>query len=87
MNALSLTRALIGAASKAEAGETKNGHDGTADMLVGANITGVGDKAMWTPQSGLYVLEGDTLIEVNPGLFPDFNTKSVAVARAVLPKI
>jgi hypothetical protein len=87
MNALSLTRALIGAASKAEVGETKNGHDGTADVFVGANVTGLGDKAMWTPQSGLYVLQGDTLIQVNPGVFPDFNAKSVAVARAIIPKI
>ena len=47
----------------------------------------LGDKAMWTPKSGLYVLRGDTLIKINPGLFPDFNTKTIAVARAVLPKI
>jgi hypothetical protein len=26
------------------------------------------------------------LSTVNPGLFPDFNDKSIAVARAVLPK-
>jgi hypothetical protein len=32
-------------------------------------------------------LKGDTLLQVNPGVMPDFSNKGVAVARAVLPKI
>ena len=92
MNALNLTRALVGAAGKAVAGQqgedTKTARDSSeADVFVGASVNGLGDKAMWTPKSGLYVLQGDTLLQVDPGIFPDFNTKSIAVARAVLPKI
>lgn len=92
MNALSLTKSLFGAASKAVAaqqGETATPSQAktTADVFVGTDVTGLGDKAMWTPKSGLYVLKGDTLIQINPGLFPDVNEKATAVARAVLPKV
>lgn len=77
---------LVGAASNANSGGEPKSH-AVADGLVGASVDGLGDKAMWTPKSGLYVLQRNTLLQVNPGVFPDYNNKSVAVARAILPKI
>jgi hypothetical protein len=92
MSALHLAKGLLGVASQAVAkqqGENAGaaGDKMTSDVFVGTDIHGLGDTAMWTPKSGLYVLHGDILIQVNPSLFPDSNAKSVAVARAVLPKL
>lgn len=92
MNALNITKGIFGLASDAVArqqggnGEAANIKSG-ADVFVGTDLPGLGDKAMWTPKSGLYVLQGNTLIKVNPGVFPDFKAKTIAVARAVLPKV
>jgi hypothetical protein len=92
MNAMNLGKAIFGAANKAVAkqqGENPSAGDSkaAADIFVGSSVTGLGDQAMWIPKSGLLVLKGDTLLEVNPGLFPDYNPKAIAVARAVLPKL
>lgn len=92
MSALNLGKAILGAASEAVArqqGEDVKPADGktTADVFVGTDVAGLGDKAMWTPKFGLYVLQGDILIKINPGLLPDSNTKAIAVARAALSKI
>jgi hypothetical protein len=35
----------------------------------------------------LNVLQGNTLIRLVPGPVPDANAKSIAIARAVLPKL
>jgi hypothetical protein len=36
---------------------------------------------------GLSVLQGNTLIRLVPGPVPDANAKTVAIARAILPKL
>ena len=92
MMALNLTKALVGAAGKSAAGQQGETSDAEKNksigyVFVGSQVDGLGDKAMWTPQHGLYVLKGDTLLQVNPCVMPDFSNKGVAVARAVLPKI
>jgi hypothetical protein len=92
MNALALTKGIFGAASKAVGGQQGEKVHGAAeksgaDVFVGKDVPDLGDKAMWTPGSGLYVLQGNTLIKVNPGVFPGFSAKAMAVARAVLPKL
>jgi hypothetical protein len=92
MAALAFTKAIFGAASNAEAGsqgentKAAEGKSG-ADVFVGASVEGLGDKAMWTPMSGLCVLKGDTFIKINPSLFPDSNAKAINVARAVISKL
>ena len=86
-----MTKAIFGAASDALArsqGENGGAASKTgAEVFIGMDVAGLGDKAMWTPKTGLCVLKGDTLLKVNPGVLPDAKDKSLAVARAVLPKI
>jgi hypothetical protein len=53
----------------------------------GSDIPGLGDKAIRVPKLGLNVLQGEILIRVIPGPFPDADAKTISVARAVLPKI
>ncbi len=54
---------------------------------LGAEISNLGDRAILLGPLGLNVLKGDTLIRVVVGPVPDANDKSVAIARAVLPRI
>ena len=54
---------------------------------LGAEIPNLGDRAIRLDPIGLNVLKGDTLIRVIVGPVPDANDKSVAIARAVLPRI
>lgn len=56
-------------------------------MTMGADIAGLGDKAVFMPKLGLNVLQGDTFLRIIPGPFPDSDSKTIAVARAILPKI
>lgn len=56
-------------------------------LSFGADIPGLGDSAIRIPKLGLNVLQGGVLIRIIPGPFPDADTKTIAVARAVLPKI
>jgi hypothetical protein len=79
MTAVAAATALFGGIGRA-AGDTKG-------MGFGANIPDLGDKAIRIPKLGLNVLQGEILIRVIPGPFSDADAKSIAVARAVLPKI
>jgi zinc ribbon protein len=92
MNAINLTKSLLGAGMKAVAqqqGENVKASDGKAvtDAFVATDVAGLGDKAVWRASKGLQVLKGDILITIYPGPFPDLETKTTAVARAVLPKV
>jgi hypothetical protein len=78
MTALSATKAIFGGIG--QAADAKG-------MGFGADIPGLGDKAIRVPKLGLNVLKGEIIIRVIPGPFPNSDEKTVAVARAVLPKI
>lgn len=60
---------------------------GEKGMSMGADIPGLGDRAMRLPKLGLNVLQGDTLVRIIAGPVPDADAKTVEVARAVLPRI
>lgn len=53
----------------------------------GAEIPGLGDRAIRLANLGLNVLKGDTVIRILPGPVPDANDKCIAVARAILPRL
>jgi hypothetical protein len=79
MTAVSASKAIFGSLGKAA--------DGTGGIGFGSDIPGLGDKAIRIPKLGLNVLQGETLIRIIPGPFPDSDARTIAVARAVLPKI
>jgi len=79
MTAVSATKAIFGSLGKTA--------DGSGGLDFGADIPGLGDKAVRVPKLGLNVLQGETLIRVIPGPFPDSDSKTIAVARAILAKI
>lgn len=54
---------------------------------LGAEIPNLGDRAIRLGPLGLNVLKGDTVIRIIVGPVPGANEKSVAIARAVLPRI
>jgi len=54
---------------------------------VGAEISNLGDRAIRLGNLGLNVLQGDTIIRIVPGPVPGANEKSIAIARAILPKV
>ena len=56
-------------------------------LSFGADIPGLGDGAVRVPKLGLNVLQGGILIRIVPGPFPDADAKTIAIAKAVLPKI
>ena len=78
MTALTATKAIFGGIGKA-ASDGKEGF--------GADIPGLGDRAVRLANLGLNVLQGNTLIRLVPGPVPDANTKSIAIARTILPKL
>jgi hypothetical protein len=54
---------------------------------LGSDIPNLGDRAIRLGPLGLNVLKGDTVIRIVVGPVPGANDKSVAIARAVLPRI
>ena len=78
MTALTATKAIFG-------GITKGASDGKEGFA--ADIPGLGDRAVRLANLGLNVLQGNTLIRLVPGPVPDANTKAIAIARAILPKL
>jgi hypothetical protein len=78
MTALTATKAIFGGIGKAAS-------DGTQGF--GADIPGLGDRAVRLASLGLNVLQGNTLIRLIPGPVPDANDKTIAIARAILPKL
>ena len=78
MTALTATKAIFG-------GITKGATDGKEGF--GADIPGLGDRAVRLANLGLNVLQGNTLIRLVPGPVPDANAKTIAIARAILPKL
>jgi hypothetical protein len=78
MTALTATKAIFGGMVK--------GSDAKG-MTFGSEVPNLGDKAVRLPKLGLNVLQGEILIRVIPGPFPDANAKTIDVARTVLPRI
>lgn len=78
MTALTATKAIFG-------GITKGASDGKEGF--GADIPGLGDRAVRLASLGLNVLQGNVFIRLVPGPVPDANTKTIAIARAILPKL
>jgi hypothetical protein len=78
MTALTATKAIFG-------GIAKGASDGKEGF--GADIPGLGDRAVRLANLGLNVLQGNTLIRLVAGPVPDANTKTIAIARAILPKL
>lgn len=76
MTAVAATKGIFG----------KIGEDSGAGGL-GADIPNLGDRAIRLGPLGLNVLKGDTVIRVIVGPVPGANEKSVAIARAALPRI
>ena len=64
-----------------------NAAEGKKGGSVGAEITGLGDRALRMPKLGLNVLKGEVFLRIIPGPVPDADTKTVNVARAVLAKL
>jgi hypothetical protein len=54
---------------------------------LGAEIPNLGDRAIRLGPIGLNVLKGDTVMRIVVGPVPGANDKSIAIARAVLPRI
>jgi hypothetical protein len=54
---------------------------------LGADIPNLGDRAIRLGPLGLNVLKGNTVMRIIVGPVPDANDKSVAIARAVFPRI
>ena len=63
------------------------GQSANGKLPVGSDVPGLGDKAVFMPKLGLNVLQGGTFLRIIPGPFPDSDAKTIAVARAILPKI
>ena len=78
MTALTATKAIFGGIAKG----ASNGSEG-----FGADIPGLGDRAVRLANLGLNVLQGNTLIRLVPGPVPGANDKTIAIARAILPKL
>jgi hypothetical protein len=78
MTALTATKAIFGGIGKA-ASDGKEGF--------GADIPGLGDRAVRLANLGLNVLQGNTLIRLVPGPVPDANAKAITIARTILPKL
>jgi len=78
MTALTMSKALFNGIGKA-AGDTEG--------VMGADIPGLGDRAVRLQRLGLNVLKGDLLVRIMAGPVPDPDAKTVAVARAVLNKL
>ena len=78
MTAIAASKAIFGGIGR-QAGEKGSGF--------GADIPGLGDKAIRIPKLGLNVLKGTTLIRVIAGPFPDPDEKTIALVRAILPKL
>lgn len=78
MTALTATKAIFGGIGKTASGGTQG---------FGADIPGLGDRAVRLANLGLNVLQGNTLIRLVPGPVPDANAKTIAIARAILPKL
>ena len=78
MTALTMSKALFNGIGKA-AGEKEG--------PMGADIPGLGDRAVRLQRLGLNVLKGDLLVRVMAGPVTDPDSKTVAVARAVLNKL
>lgn len=78
MTAITATKAIFGGIGKAASGGTQG---------FGAEIPGLGDRAVRLANLGLNVLQGNTLIRLVPGPVPDANNKTITIARAILPKI
>ena len=78
MTALTASGAIFGGIYKAA--EAKG-------MAFGGEVPNLGDKAVRLPKLGLNVLQGEILIRVIPGPFPDSDKKAIEIARIVLPRI
>lgn len=60
---------------------------GAASSGLGADIPNLGDRAIRLGPLGLNVLKGDSVIRIIVGPVPGANEKSVAIARAILPRV
>lgn len=78
MTALTMSKALFNGIGKA-AGDTEG--------PMGADIPGLGDRAVRLQRLGLNVLKGDLLVRIIAGPVPDPDQKSLAVARAIMSKL
>jgi hypothetical protein len=78
MTALTATKALFGGIGRS---------GGAKGFEFGADVPGLGDRAVRLPKLGLNVLKGDMLVRIIAGPVPDADTKTINVARAVLPKL
>ena len=76
--AMSIAKGIFGGIAKSSSG---------ADFSMGTEISGLGDRAIRLPKLGLNVLKGEVLIRIIPSSVPDADTKTINIARAVLPKI
>jgi len=78
MTAMTMSKALFNGIGKA-AGEKEG--------PMGADIPGLGDRAVRLQRLGLSVLKGDLMIRVIAGPVSDPDTRTVEVARAILKKL
>ena len=78
MTALTATKAIFGGIGKEASGGTGG---------FGADIPGLGDRAVRLANLGLNVLSGDTLIRLVPGPVPNANDKAISIARVILKRI
>jgi hypothetical protein len=81
MTAVSASKAIFSSLGRSASDPSQKG------LSFGTDIPGLGDKAIRIPKLGLNVLEGGVLIRIILGPIPGVDEKTIAVARAVLPKI
>jgi hypothetical protein len=77
LTAMSIAKGIFGGIAKGSG----------SDMAMGAEVMGVGDRAIRMPKLGLNVLKGEVLIRIIPGPVPDADTKTIAIARTILGRI
>ena len=78
MMGLTMTKAFFNGIGKAASDK---------EGVMGADIPGLGDRAVRLQRLGLSVLKGDLLVRIMAGPVSDPDSKTVAVARAVLNKL
>lgn len=78
MMGLTMTKAFFNGVGKAASDK---------EGVMGADIPGLGDRAVRLQGLGLNVLKGDLLVRVMAGPVSDPDSKTVAVARAVLNRL
>ncbi len=88
MTALAAANGIFGGLFRAAEGQNAApGDKRCTPTCFGANVPGLGDRALRLPKLGLNVLQGEILVRVIPGPLPGADQKTIDVARVVLRRL